>query len=438
MHLHYDKNMIIEKRTEDEFIIYSPCNHNWIRGNKFVCEVVKVILNNKGDINLQSIIDLFRKEYNQKLTTQDLEKLIQKLNEAELFFYTPNGLNKSRQKAVEKHQLSKQQPLKKVYLHPTLKCNFDCSYCYNQDILGQGEELTTEQWIDIIEGLKQNHSLEKIVFTGGEPLIRDDLEEIIKKTTTETIKYVLLTNGSLLKERFDKLVPYLDKVVLSLDSFDLDVNILNRSQKGFEDILELIKLFSNYNPDKLVVRSVVTKNNYEDIKEFSTKLFKKYGIKSKNNWFIPNNKEEINKIPDCKHYFNVDQIKKRDPHIAIPGMKINRCEAASTVIAVNPEGDIYPCQNLLREDFKITNILKDNWYQKLLASDIRKKFQGLSVDKIEKCKQCSYRYLCGGGCPADAYKVYGDITEPVEYFCDYLKKKAKSILKVADVDDRNP
>lgn len=431
MQLYYDEDMVIESR-EDDFIIYSPSTHEWMQGNKFVKEAVEIILEDEGQVDFNKLIDFFKKEYNKDLKEEEIGDLLKKLIQTKLFFASEEKFNQAQQKAVEDSKTPKDHPLKAVYVHPTFKCNFDCTYCYNQNFETDIDELSTEQWIEVINELIEEHPIERINFTGGEPLIRDDLGEILQATKTDDVSFALLTNGSLLKEKFSEVVPHLDKIIMSLDSFDLDINALNRSAEGFDDIIETIELFSEQAPDKLEVRAVITKNNCEDVDEFNEHLEQEYGIETRNVWFIPNNKEEIEKVPGLEHYFNIDD--HRDYPIYAPAMKVNRCDACVTVIALDPKGDVYPCQTLLYDEFKMTNILKDNWHQELFTSDVREKFRNLVVDEIEECSDCSYRYICGGGCPAIAYDVYGSLDSYIEYFCSYMKKGARNILKVADID----
>ena len=69
----------------------------------------------------------------------------------------------------------------------------------------------------------------------------------------------------------------------------------------------------------------------------------------------------------------------------------------------------------------ITNVRKDNWLQELHESNLTKDFLSWSIDKTEKCQDCKLKYLCGGGCRAVSYNVYGSIYAYNECMCSYLK-----------------
>lgn len=435
MNLYFDNNLIVEKDS-NEFIIYSPFNHKWIKGNQFLKDFINLLLNLGSNIEIKKVKDIFNKQHTADISSEDLDKLIKTLVREELLFTSKEQFEQAKKKAKQAYQLPKNQELELVYLHLTLRCNFNCSYCYNKNIDAAKTELDASQWINIIENLKENHpTIKEIIFTGGEPLVRDDLEEIMQKIKSGEINYTLLTNGSLLKDRFTTLVPYFDNVIMSLDSLDEKINALNRSKKGFDNIVDTIRLFSEQAPDKLVVRTVVTKNNLFDVADFNKQLATEYGIETQNNWFLPVSRDEIDEVPGPE-YFDIAIDKEAEYPINTSGTSIRRyrCGACSNIIAIDPSGDIYPCQSLLHDNFKITNILKDNWYQNLLTSDIREKFINLSINEIDKCKDCSYRYFCGGGCPAIAFKVYGNLDSHLDYFCDHLKKQAKHRLKSSNVE----
>ena len=94
------------------------------------------------------------------------------------------------------------------------------------------------------------------------------------------------------------------------------------------------------------------------------------------------------------------------------------------VMAIYPEGDIYMCQCMEKCQFKMGNIIKDT-PQKILAGleemlnteEIKKTF---CVTYKEICRECDYRYICGGRCLAS--------DEPYDYRCIFIKSMLKYVL----------
>lgn len=100
------------------------------------------------------------------------------------------------------------RPLPRVFvLEVTRRCNNRCSYCYtawNAPDLGydvnKNEEMTTDEIKDVVAKLQHEAPVESIALSGGEPLIRADLPEIVKAISAGGSDAVIITNGTLLSE----------------------------------------------------------------------------------------------------------------------------------------------------------------------------------------------------------------------------------------------
>jgi cyclic pyranopterin phosphate synthase len=108
----------------------------------------------------------------------------------------------------------------------TDRCNFDCVYCHNEglgDTRGpmepQDDEMSTNDVVSFLE-VAEEFDVGKVKFTGGEPMLRDDLEEIVRRTP-DSMEVSLTTNGTFLPERSEGLVEAgLDRVNVSQDALD--------------------------------------------------------------------------------------------------------------------------------------------------------------------------------------------------------------------------
>ncbi|MFB6095185.1 MAG: GTP 3',8-cyclase MoaA [Halodesulfurarchaeum sp.] len=108
----------------------------------------------------------------------------------------------------------------------TDRCNFDCIYCHNEglgDTRGpmapQDHEMGAEDVIRFLE-VAREFDVEKVKFTGGEPMLREDLEEIIRRTP-DGMEPSLTTNGSFLPDRATDLRQAgLERVNISQDALD--------------------------------------------------------------------------------------------------------------------------------------------------------------------------------------------------------------------------
>ncbi|MCU4971624.1 GTP 3',8-cyclase MoaA [Halobacteria archaeon AArc-m2/3/4] len=108
----------------------------------------------------------------------------------------------------------------------TDRCNFDCVYCHNEglgDTRGpmapQDEEMSADDVVRILEVVAE-FGVDSVKFTGGEPMLREDLEEIIARTP-DTMEVSLTTNGTFLPDRAEGLVEAgLERVNVSQDALD--------------------------------------------------------------------------------------------------------------------------------------------------------------------------------------------------------------------------
>ena len=124
-----------------------------------------------------------------------------------------------------------QRPLRDLRISVTDRCNFRCRYCMPREIFGEAHrflprpELLTVEEIGRIARAFAQLGVQKIRLTGGEPLLRADLPEIVGTLAAlPGMDIALTTNGSLLEKQAQRLREAgLQRVTVSLDSLDEDV-----------------------------------------------------------------------------------------------------------------------------------------------------------------------------------------------------------------------
>lgn len=151
-----------------------------------------------------------------------------------------------------------------VGLDVTSKCNLSCKHCF-QNNRRLNNELTTEEWIGIIQELK-DMKVYQVYIMGGEPFIRTDLMDIIEYIKKSKMTLSINTNATLITEQMaDKLSEFLDSrfdyIQVSLDGATEEINDNIRGKGVFQIILDKILLLKKYGI-KVRVNSVVNYNNY--------------------------------------------------------------------------------------------------------------------------------------------------------------------------------
>ncbi|HEY7729609.1 MAG TPA: GTP 3',8-cyclase MoaA [Gaiellaceae bacterium] len=120
------------------------------------------------------------------------------------------------------------RPLRDLRISVTDRCNFRCVYCMPKDVFGRDYQFMDRRELLSFEELERvarafvAHGVEKLRITGGEPLLRRDLDSLIARLASlGDLDVTLTTNGALLAKQAAKLrAAGLSRVTVSLDSLD--------------------------------------------------------------------------------------------------------------------------------------------------------------------------------------------------------------------------
>ena len=119
------------------------------------------------------------------------------------------------------------RPLRDLRISVTDRCNFRCVYCMPKEVYGRDHhfldrrELLSFEEIARVARTFVATGVQKIRITGGEPLVRRDLERLIELLAALDVELTLTTNGSLLPAKAQALADAgLDRITVSLDSLD--------------------------------------------------------------------------------------------------------------------------------------------------------------------------------------------------------------------------
>jgi len=120
------------------------------------------------------------------------------------------------------------RPVRDLRISVTDRCNFRCTYCMPKTVFGQEyrfmdrKELLTFEELERVVRVFAELGVEKIRLTGGEPLLRKELEALVERLDTiDGLDLTLTTNASLLARKAEALrAAGLDRVNVSLDSLD--------------------------------------------------------------------------------------------------------------------------------------------------------------------------------------------------------------------------
>jgi len=240
----------------------------------------------------------------------------------------------------------------------TERCNLRCRYCNAWK--SQSLELQTYQIIEIIKSLSKM-GMKMIRFTGGEPLLREDIGTIINFCQTTGILTYLSTNGILLPKRIEE-IRNIDSINLSLDGPE-DIHDYIRGQGAHKKVIDAIELAKNNNV-AISLSTTLSSANLSCI-EYLLGIAKKYKIKI---FFQPSSKivlygKEPNPVaPEANQYrqaiSQLMRFKLRNKSIgnSMAGLKhlynwpnktyIN-CVAGKFICKLDSKGNVKPCSRFI-------------------------------------------------------------------------------------------
>lgn len=300
----------------------------------------------------------------------------------------------------------------RIDLALTYRCNNNCGHCYAGGPR-QTKEMSTAEWKKII---KKAHDFEvpSVVFTGGESLMRDDLEELIAYAEKIHVVTGLITNGRLLtKERVASLKKAgLDYVQITIESPDASVHNAMCKADCFNDTVNGIRnsineiftttntTITNANKDTIV--ALVPFLHSLGVRRFGMNAIIRAGrgVEADGVTFeelkdlLPAVISEAEKLDMQFIWYTPTKYHKLNP--VEMGLGVKSCSAARLTLAIEPDGSVIPCQSYFKS---IGNALTDD-FAKIWDNDLAKHLRGHKFAP-EKCLKCIQYPMCGGGCPLE-------------------------------------
>jgi radical SAM protein with 4Fe4S-binding SPASM domain len=303
----------------------------------------------------------------------------------------------------------------------TYRCNNDCAHCYNVEhpaLKGNPAhaegELDTQAWKSIIDKAWAL-GIPHIIFTGGEPTLRNDLPELIAHAEANGQITGLNTNARRLADPdyVKRLVDSgLDHVQITVESADREVHNQMVNAKAFDQTIRGLKN-ALATPLYVMTNTTMLRTNMHTIPatlDFLAELgVPTVGLNaliySGRGATVGTGLAEAELMPLLavaqqkteKHgqrliWYTPTQYCNFDPVQMNLGVK--GCTAALYNMCVEPDGGVLPCQSYYHP---LGNFLADEWdviWNHELAVRLRER-QGLP----EKCNGCLLLAECGGGCP---------------------------------------
>ncbi len=352
-----------------------------------------------------------------------------------------------------------------IFWNITNKCNLACDHCYisaGPDKERAGE-LSTEEakaFIDDVSGM----GVPLLLFTGGEPLVRNDFWELAAHAQEKKMRAVISTNGTLITKDVarrlkDSGISY---VGISIDGADAETHDAIRNQQGsFGKAIQALKNCVEIDL-KCGIRITASKDNVAEIPKLLDMCLELGVPRFCLYWLVPSgrgegiyaekqlSREEILETLD----FLYEKAKTLDPSVIeiltvdapqdgiyllkkmleedhpeyenaykLLSFTGDSCSAGNRAANVDPIGNVFACQFAQREELVVGNV-KEHKFSELWndqESVILNRFRNKKEALKGACGTCVNKDICGGGCRIRALNQHGDLwAEDSMCPCDLL------------------
>jgi len=317
----------------------------------------------------------------------------------------------------------------------TFKCPLHCVYCYNPvDYTRFGPELTTDEWLRVLREARELGAVQ-LGISGGEPLMRDDVEVMIAEARRLGYYTNLLTSGVGLSEK--RIAAFkqggLDQIQLSFQDSTRELNDFLSSTRTFELKAKVAKLIKQYEYP-MVLNVVLHRLNIDHIQailemaeamgaehvELANTQYYAWALLNRDQ-LLPS-AEQLRRAEEITNQFRARVGKKMKLYFVVPDYYANRPKACmngwgSVFLNVAADGVALPCHE--------ARMLPGLSFPNVRDHDVRwiwnespgfNAFRGDGWMK-EPCRSCPDKSKDFGGCRCQAYMLTGDATntDPV---CD--------------------
>lgn len=291
-----------------------------------------------------------------------------------------------------------------VHFECTYRCNMKCSFCniWRKNIFPN--EASTPQFQKKLLDCWDLGCL-VVSYTGGEPLLRQDIGELLEYSHKKIGFYTgLVTNGLLLDKKINEISEYTDFLAVSFDVYDQKTFDMTRGINGFEKVKKNIELVRNLGiPINLF--SVITKETLkfiDDTIEFAKSLnipihFSPVDIVPRESMEISDaEKLKMDEVSEVLTKLTREKKAYRKIHFEDDYFKFQasggfdrfiRCSSASTTISLKPDASVaLPCPF-----FTLMSIKKDENLRNRLSSERAR-------DIVKKCGKWNFCKGCSVNC----------------------------------------
>jgi radical SAM protein with 4Fe4S-binding SPASM domain len=325
------------------------------------------------------------------------------------------------------HRLGRLKPVTFVQWLATYRCNFQCSFCEASANLERADELTTHEVYTLIDDL-EGMGAKRLLISGGEPLVREDMAEIIRYATRAGLSLGLVSNGYLTAKNWPGLQRgHYFMYFTSLDG-PRSLHDSARATDSFSRVMDSLERFAAHKVPIRIVNTVVHPGNFHLLSEmlgivrssFATRWhltpIQMVGRAAGQDQFQLNGQQLRQLVEFVAASSRVMPVALGESHAylnCLVGTHLAKpffCGAGLTRCAIMPEGSVMACQQVYNLQFAEGNIRR-----RPFSRIWRENFKDFRQWQIpQSCHGCGHLGACRGGCWAEM-KLHQTCLKPFLY-----------------------
>lgn len=295
---------------------------------------------------------------------------------------------------------------------PTLKCNFSCNYCYQDNHSRNMSKSTLNSVKNFLNSIINENNVKEatIYWMGGEPLLNKGVITDISNELSKKISFnaILYTNAYFLNQNFINKLQDLNirTIYLTIDGNEekhnnkRNINGKPTYKRIKQNIENVIKKWGT--KIEVIIRTNIDEDNYstynellDDFSQYSNKI--KFTVSPK---ISKNNKRIFNNFDEIENEFANLIFEKKFGTIKLPKQLCSACPAYSELsYGIDPSGLVYKCIEGLGTDTPPIGKLDNDGLLNLNKKEL-KKWREIDIFADKVCNKCKYLPLCMGGCLA--------------------------------------
>ena len=333
----------------------------------------------------------------------------------------------------------------------TYRCPLQCPYCSNPvEIARYQNELSTDEWKKVMREARAMGAVQ-LGFSGGEPLVRKDLEELIEYSNELGFYSNLITSGVGMNEdrvrRFKE--AGLDHIQISFQASNEELNNYIGGTDSFQHKIEMAHVVKEYGYP-MVLNIVIHRQNIdqiEDILEMTIALkgdyvelasTQYYGWSKINADHLLPTRAQLARAEKIAHEYQERMNGKMRIIYVVPDYFEDRPKACmngwgSIFLTIAPDGSALPCHAAGQlPGIEFPNVKEHSIASIWNESDAFNRFRGFDWMQ-EPCRSCPEKTKDFGGCRCQAFMLTGDATntDPV---CSKSPRHEALIAEVASIE----